>query len=257
MKLIHNFKSPNFNDRKSNNIEIIVIHYTSLSSISNSLKYLCSKKNKVSSHYLISQAGTIYSLVSEKKRAWHAGQSYWRGNTDINSISIGIELDYSPLDLNNKFSFRLNSALIFLLKKLKKKYKIRTENILGHSDIAPYRKVDPGRHFPWNTLENRQLSYKVQFINKSNLDKNLINKWFDKNKFNSMRKKILFMLNFIGYDVSLALKNKNYFDQLIEAYFNHYKIYKDYYYNKKKIFDVIELHFLNIILTKNQKQLKS
>jgi len=65
------------------------------------------------------------------------------------------------------------------------------------------------------------------------------------------------MLNFIGYDVSLASKNKNYFNQLIEAYFTHYKIYKNYYYNKKKIFDVIELHFLNIILTKNQKQLKS
>ena len=164
MKLIHNFKSPNFNDRKSNNIEIIVIHYTALDSISNSLKYLCSKKNKVSSHYLISQSGKIYSLVSEKKRAWHAGQSYWRGNTDINSISIGIELDYSPSDKNNKFSLKLNSALIFLLKKLLKKYKIRTENILGHSDIAPYRKIDPGKNFPWQMLENKKLSYRPQLI---------------------------------------------------------------------------------------------
>ena len=94
MKLIHNFKSPNFNERKSNNIKVIVIHYTALDSISNSLKHLCSKKNKVSSHYLISQSGKIYSLVSEKKRAWHAGKSYWKGVTDINSISIGIELDY-------------------------------------------------------------------------------------------------------------------------------------------------------------------
>ena len=149
MKLIHNFKSPNFNDRKSNNIEIIVIHYTALSSISKSLKYLCSKKNKVSSHYLISQTGKIYSLVSEKKRAWHAGQSYWRGNTDINAISIGIELDYSPSETNNKFSLKLNSALVFLLKKLLKKYKISTKNILAHSDIAPYRKKDPGEKFPW------------------------------------------------------------------------------------------------------------
>ena len=141
MKFIHNFKSPNFNDRKSNNIEIIVIHYTALSSISNSLKYLCSKKNKVSSHYLISQNGKIYSLVSEKKRAWHAGQSYWKGKTDINSSSIGIELDYCPTDKNNKFSHKLNSALIFLLKRLLKKYKIINENVLAHSDIAPYRKI--------------------------------------------------------------------------------------------------------------------
>ena len=120
MKLIHNFKSPNFNDRKSENIELIIIHYTSLSSISKSIKHLCSKKNNVSSHYLISQKGEIYSLVSEKKRAWHAGQSYWKGKRDINSISIGIELDYSPLGANSKFTRRLNSSLIFLIIYLMK-----------------------------------------------------------------------------------------------------------------------------------------
>jgi len=253
MKLIHNYKSPNFNDRKSNNIEIIVIHYTALSSISNSLNYLCSKKNKVSSHYLISQSGKIYSLVSEKKRAWHAGKSYWRGNTDINSISIGIELDYSPSDINNKFTLKLNSALIFLLKKLLKKYRISSENILGHSDIAPYRKKDPGKYFPWKMLENKKLSYRPQFLNREEIENNLKKKWLDKNKLNSKKKKILFMLNFIGYDTSLALKNKIYFDQLINAYSSHYRIYKNYYYNKKKIFDVIKVHFLNIILTKNKK----
>jgi N-acetyl-anhydromuramyl-L-alanine amidase AmpD len=253
MKLIHNFKSPNFNERKSNNIEIIVIHYTALGSISKSLQYLCSKKNKVSSHYLISQTGKIYSLVSEKKRAWHAGQSYWRGNTDINAISIGIELDYSPKETNNKFSLKLNSALMFLLKKLLKKYKISTKNILAHSDIAPYRKIDPGKHFPWEVLEDKKLSYKIKPINSLDINNDLIKEWFVKNKFSSIKKKILFMLNFIGYDISLAIKNKIYFNQLIVVYSNHHKIYKNYYYNKKKIFDVIELHFLNIILTKNKK----
>jgi len=253
MKLIHNFKSPNFNDRKSKNIEIVVIHYTALNSISSSLKYLCSKKNKVSSHYLISKSGKIYSLVSEKKRAWHAGKSYWRGNTDINSISIGIELDYSPSDTNNKFSIELNSSLISLLKKLLKKYKIRTENVLGHSDIAPYRKIDPGKHFPWQILENNKLAYSLKFINRSDVNKNFSKEWLYMNKLNSINKKILFMLNFIGYDISLAIKNKIYFNQLIDAYSNHYKIYKNYYYNKKKIFNVIEVHFLNIILTKNKK----
>ena len=253
MKLIHKFKSPNFNDRKSKNIEIIVIHYTALSSISNSLKYLCSKKNKVSSHYLISQSGKIYSLVSEKKRAWHAGQSYWKGNTDINSISIGIELDYSPSDINNKYSLNLNLALISLLKNLLKKYKIKTENVLGHSDIAPYRKIDPGKYFPWQMLENKKLSYRPQFLIRANFENRLKKEFFNKNKLNSMKKKILFMLNFIGYDTSLALKNKIYFDQLINAYSSHYRIYKNYYYNKKKIFNVIETHYLNIILTKNKK----
>ena len=253
MKLIHKFKSPNYNERKSNNIEVIIIHYTALNSISNSLKYLCSKKTKVSSHYLISQTGKMYSLVSEKKRAWHAGQSYWRGISDINSISIGIELDYSPSAINNKFSFQLNSALIILLKKLINKYKIKTENILGHSDIAPYRKIDPGKYFPWQMLENKKLSYRIKTINRSEINNNLIKKWLNKNKFNSLKKKILFMLHIIGYDISLAKKNKIYYNQLINAYANHYRIYKNYYYNKKKIFDVIEVHFLNIILTKNNK----
>ncbi|MDB4861092.1 N-acetylmuramoyl-L-alanine amidase [Alphaproteobacteria bacterium] len=211
------------------------------------------KKNKVSSHYLISQKGKIYSLVSEKKRAWHAGPSYWKGNTDINSISIGIELDFSPSDTNNKFTLKLNSALIFLLKKLLKKYRISAENILGHSDIAPYRKIDPGKYFPWQMLENKKLSFRPQLLNRSDIKNSLKKEWLNKNKLNSMKKKILFMLSIIGYDTSLALKNKIYFDQLINAYSSHYRIYKNYYYNKKKIFDVIEIHFLNIILTKNKK----
>ena len=101
MKLIHNFKSPNFNERRSEEVKFIIIHYTAIKGELNSIKYLCSKKNKVSSHFLISKKGEIYSLVSEKKRAWHAGQSYWKGQKDINSISIGIELDYVP-DIKNK-----------------------------------------------------------------------------------------------------------------------------------------------------------
>ena len=219
MKLIHNFKSPNFNDRRSNNIEIIVIHYTALSSISNSLKYLCSKKNKVSSHYLISQSGKIYSLVSEKKRAWHAGQSYWRGIADINSISIGIELDYSPSDINNKYSFKLNSALIFLLKKLIKKYKIRTENILGHSDIAPYRKIDPGPTFPWYKM------YDYNLIVNSNLEESKINylkKTLEKNNIKSKKDIALFILSKIGYNTSKAKNEKKLFNKLILAYQSHY-----------------------------------
>ena len=102
-------------------------------------------------------------------------------------------------------------------------------------------------------LENRKLSYRLKLINYSYVKKILKKQWLHRNKFNSTKKKILFMLNFIGYDTSLAKKNKIYFDQLINAYSSHFKIYKNYYYNKKKIFDVIEVHFLNIILTKNKK----
>ena len=103
MKLIHKFKSPNFNKRQSKKIKYLIIHYTALKDCSESLKYLCDKSKKVSSHYLISQQGDVYNLISEKMRAWHAGISYWKSDTDINSASIGIELDYSPNHSNNTF----------------------------------------------------------------------------------------------------------------------------------------------------------
>jgi len=253
MKLIHKFKSPNFNERKSYNIQFIIIHYTALNSTTESIKYLCSKNNKVSSHYLISKKGEIYSLVSEKKRAWHAGESYWKGKEDINSSSIGIELDYSPSRKSNKFTKKLNSSLALLLEILIKKYKIIPENILGHSDISPYRKIDPGKNFPWEMLEDKKLTYKIKVLKNDLIIKKLINEWFFKNKFKSDWKIILFMLNYIGYDISLALKNKLYFNQLIKAYCNRYRFYKNYNYNKNNIFNVIEIHFLNIILTKLKK----
>ena len=256
MKLIHKFKSPNFNERKSPKILFIVIHYTALKSITKSISYLCSKKNKVSCHYLISKKGEIYSLVSEKKRAWHAGYSYWNGISDINSSSIGIELDYIPSLNKNKFNSRLTNSLILLLNKITKKHKIKPENILGHSDIAPYRKIDPGKYFPWKLLQNKKLVFEIKNIKQKKTYMNLINAWFFKKGFNSKKKRILFMLNYIGYDVSLALNNKLYYSQIILMYSYRYKYYKNTSYNKKNIFNVIQLHFLNIVLTKFKKKLK-
>ena len=92
---------------------------------------------------------------------------------------------------------------------------------MGHSDIAPYRKIDPGKFFPWQMLENKKLSYRPQFLNKSEIKNSVKKEWLNNKKLNSIKKKILFMLNFIGYDTSLALKNKIYFDQLIDAYSSH------------------------------------
>ena len=253
MKLIHNYKSPNFNDRNYSNIELIVIHYTALSSISKSINYLCSPKNKVSSHYLISNKGYIYNLVSDKKRAWHAGQSYWKGDKDINSISIGIELDYFPSYKNKKFPNTLISSLLFLLKKLMERYKILPENVLGHSDIAPYRKIDPGKNFPWQILEEQYFSYKIKKLKNKKKNISIILKWNIENKFKSNKLKILFMMKHIGYDTSLAMKNKLNFNKLIDAYCNHHRYYKNYTYNKKKIFNVIELHFFNLLLTNLNK----
>ena len=253
MKLIHKFKSPNFNERNSNNIYLIIIHYTALKNIDESLEYLCNKKNKVSSHYLISNNGTIYNLVAEKKRAWHAGKSYWSENNDINSNSIGIELDYFPDTKDKKFNKKLLVSLIKLLKKLIKKYQIKTTNILGHSDVAPYRKIDPGKNFPWYKLEKNQVSFKILNIKKDTKIRKKTQKWFLKNNFISQKKKILFMLNYIGYDISLATKSNSNFSQLLLMYSFHFKFFKNYNHNKKKVFFVIETHFINILLTQLKK----
>ena len=92
MKFITTYKSPNYNLRKKNsNIKFIIIHYTAMYSLKETLKHLCDSKSKVSSHYLISKKGRIYALVDNNKRAWHAGHSFWKGIKDINSTSIGIE----------------------------------------------------------------------------------------------------------------------------------------------------------------------
>ena len=253
MKLIHKFKSPNYNDRKSNNIEFIIIHYTALISISQSIKHLCLKDNKVSSHYVISQNGKIFNLVSEDKRAWHAGLSYWKGETDINSKSIGIELDYSLDKKNNKFSKDLMKSLIILLKNLIKKYSIKPENILGHSDISPYRKKDPGEFFPWHLLEKKKLAYEVKKFEELVKLNTIIRKWNLKNKFNSNKKKLLFMLDYIGYDISLADKKKKYYEKLILNYSNRFQHYNDNKYNYEKILNVVELHFFSILLTRLKK----
>ena len=157
MKYITKYKSPNYNSRNNSQIKLIIIHYTALKDIDDAISYLCKKEKKVSSHYLISQNGLIFNLIDDKFRAWHAGNAFWQDNTNINSISIGIELDYSPHGKNNKFSSKMISSLKKLIFKLKKNYKINKNSILAHSDIAPFRKKDPGKNFPWKSLSSSKL----------------------------------------------------------------------------------------------------
>ena len=251
MKLIHNFKSPNFNKRKFNKIELIIIHYTALKNINVSLRYLCDSKKKVSCHYLISQNGEIYNLVSEKNRAWHAGLSYWNFQKDINSCSIGIELDYSPNNKNNIFSKKLMSSLIQLLKIIKNKYNISSKNILGHSDIAPYRKVDPGNKFPWKTLCKYDLAFNPLNVGKKTTL--LVRNWFKKRQIISKKHITLFMLAYIGYDVSLSIKKKTNYNSLIKNYQNCHLQNLKKINNFNKTFHFIEKHFCNLLLTKLKK----
>ena len=136
----------NFNLRKPN---FIIIHHTAQDSLRQTLKTFTIKESKVSAHYVIGQDGKVVHMLNDYLRAWHAGISSWGRNTDINSASIGIEMDN---DGSEAFSELQINSLLALLTKLKKDYNIPTENIIGHSDIAPTRKQDPSSLFPWKTL---------------------------------------------------------------------------------------------------------
>lgn len=248
MKFITKFKSPNFNDRKNNKILFIIIHYTAIKNNNDAISHLCNPKNKVSSHFLISQNGNIFKLVNEKKRAWHAGKAYWNGIRDINSCSLGIELDFSNNKINNKYSNQMIKALIFLLKKFKKKYKIKSCNILGHSDISPYRKKDPGKKFPWHKLSKYDLAYKISV--KDEIKINIIKDWFIKYRINTSKKIALFILGFIGYDTTYIRENKNLFKNLIFAYQLHY-VQKNITGKVDKLtLKFLINHLLNKLLTK-------
>jgi N-acetylmuramoyl-L-alanine amidase len=141
--------SPNFDERRPN---FVILHYTSNDGPERGLRTLTDPASKVSAHYLIGRDGRLYALVDERARAWHAGVSYWGGQRDINSASIGIELDNTG---NEPFAAPLLEKLFVLLADLKARYSIPTANFIGHSDIAPRRKVDPGRAFPWRELAAR------------------------------------------------------------------------------------------------------
>lgn len=138
--------SRNFDERRPN---YVILHYTSDDNAEQALRTLTDPVSKVSAHYLISRDGRIYSLVDERARAWHAGVSGWGGHRDLNSASIGIELDNNGKEA---FSEPLLDALLALLADLKSRYAIPAANFLGHSDVAPRRKPDPGRYFPWQRL---------------------------------------------------------------------------------------------------------
>ena len=115
MKYITKYKSPNYNSRNNSKIQLIIIHYAALKNTLDAVSYLCKKEKKVSSHYLISQNGCVYNLVDDKFRAWHAGQAFWQEIIDINSVSIGIELDYNPKGKNNKYNPNPYEKDIYLL----------------------------------------------------------------------------------------------------------------------------------------------
>ena len=153
--------------RLKGNIKFVIIHYTGMQSEIESINRLKNPRSKVSCHYLINRKGKIIQMVKDNKVAWHAGRSKWKKYTNLNDRSIGIELVNKGHKFGyQKFSIKQINSLIILCKSLKKKYSIKQENFLGHSDIAPLRKIDPGEKFPWKKLS----SYKFGHWFKSNFE---------------------------------------------------------------------------------------
>lgn len=153
--------SPNWDERQLP-VSMAVLHYTGMRSGADALERMCDAKAKVSAHYMIEEDGTVIRLVDEKNRAWHAGRSFWRGMTDINSASIGIEL----VNPGHEWGYRpfpdaQMEALLPLLASIVKRYDIPRANVVGHSDIAPDRKDDPGELFEWERLARVRLALPV------------------------------------------------------------------------------------------------
>ena len=136
----------NFNLRKPN---FVVIHHTAQNSCDQTLKTFTLPRTQVSAHYVLCKDGTIHHMLNDYLRAWHGGIARWGNNTDINSSSIGIEIDNNGFE---PFSEAQIVSLLQLLQNLKKAYAVPPANFIGHSDIAPARKVDPNVHFPWKRL---------------------------------------------------------------------------------------------------------
>ncbi|WDZ75294.1 N-acetylmuramoyl-L-alanine amidase [Ensifer adhaerens] len=156
--------SPNFGDRVDQRApDMIVLHYTGMPTGASALEWLCREESQVSSHYFVHEDGRVDQLVPEARRAWHAGKSYWKGETDINSCSIGIEIANPghPGGLPD-FPEKQIAAVVELCRDCGDRWSIAPERVLAHSDIAPIRKVDPGEKFPWHILHREGVGHWVE-----------------------------------------------------------------------------------------------
>ncbi|MDC3086573.1 N-acetylmuramoyl-L-alanine amidase [Pelagibacteraceae bacterium] len=203
--------SPNFEKRKYRKIKYIIVHYTGMLSSADSLKRLQSKRAKVSSHYFINEFGKTVQLVKDHNIAWHAGISFWGTDKNLNSKSIGIEIQNKGQEFGyHKFNKSQVDAAVKLILYLKNKYQINDAFILGHSDIAPLRKLDPGYLFPWNVLNKKGIG----LLPKKNDSRKKLNP--------SNIKNLQILLRDFGYKISInGLMDKETL-QVIHAFESHY-----------------------------------
>ena len=207
--------SPNVSAKPRNlsAIKFVILHYTGMESEIETLKRLKNPKSKVSCHYLINRGGKITQIAKDNRVAWHAGKSKWKNFKNLNKISIGIELENKGHDYGyQNFTKTQIRQLVTLCINLKKKYRIKRENFLGHSDIAPLRKKDPGKKFPWKKLSNFNLGgwYKLDKSDGQIKDKKKIAINFFKN------------LDKIGYKYFSIYKRKKRDSLIVKAFQRRY-----------------------------------
>ena len=212
--------SPNFDlkKRKIKDIKFIVFHYTGMKNEKQAIRKLTDSNSKVSSHYLIKNNGEILTLVPELYIAWHAGISQWKKYKSLNVNSIGIEISNPGHNFKYKnFSKKQIFAIIKLSRFLLKKYKIQPNNFLGHSDIAPNRKIDPGEKFPWKYLSKKKIGYWHDLNDQKLLKERMIDI--------SNLEKIKFIKNLckIGYTKNNKFSKKKYFKILSLAFQRRYR----------------------------------
>lgn len=160
---IREIASPNLSDRRGDAVvDILLLHYTGMASLERACDWLCDPRSEVSSHYLVARDGTVTRLVPEDKRAWHAGISYWAGARDVNSRSIGIEIENPGHDGGYPdFPDAQMEAVIALSADILSRHSIAPERVLAHSDVAPERKLDPGEKFDWRRLHEAGIGHWV------------------------------------------------------------------------------------------------
>ncbi len=207
--------SPNFDPikRKFRDIKFIIYHYTGMKNERYATRRLTDSKSKVSSHYLIRNDGRIIVLVPDLYVAWHAGVSSWKKYKFLNKNSIGIEISNPGHNFNyKKYSNKQVNSILVLSKFLINKYKIKPENILGHSDIAPDRKKDPGEKFPWQYLYKNKVGYWYDF------DQNYLYKKRAQKTSTKEKKKFIRNLNKIGYSKNLKMSQNKYLKIITKAF---------------------------------------
>ena len=211
--------SPNFNPekRKANQIKFLIFHYTGMSTEKAAIKRLTNIRSEVSSHYLINQTGKIINLVPDLYIAWHAGRSKWKKYESLNKNSIGIEITNPGHSFGyKKFPKQQILSLIKLTKFLISKYKINKKNILGHSDIAPERKKDPGEKFPWQNLSKNKIGYWHKIDKKTQIKNRMV-------KINDLQKNLFYKNIYkIGYSKKIPknfkYKKNNYLLKITKAF---------------------------------------